>query len=114
MKLPIFNFSTDKGSEEYRQLQTPIPTAGSKRITNSRSLTFDFRLLQNFKEIQSYLTLAVVILGCLFGITSLQQPKLQALTKSGLSASDYQQAEGLEKVKLDILKNYPLWVLIIY
>lgn len=58
-------------------------------------------------KVNNYLTLSGVILGCIMGVLSLQQPKLQALTKSGLDSSDYQRASDLEKIKLNILKKLP-------
>ncbi|ACK68729.1 conserved hypothetical protein [Gloeothece citriformis PCC 7424] len=58
-------------------------------------------------QLKHYLTLGGIILGCMIGIVSIQQPKLQALTETGLNSSDYHRAEDLEKIKLDILKKAP-------
>lgn len=64
-------------------------------------------LIRTYFTIKNYLTLSAIVLGCMMGIFYIQQPKLQALTKSRLNSSDYQRSADLETIKLDLVKKLP-------
>lgn len=63
------------------------------------------QFLQNI--LSSSLAPALVSVLSLLAVANLQLPKLHALTEADLTQADYQQAEALEKVKLDLMGKIP-------
>lgn len=55
---------------------------------------------------KNFLISIIVIILSLFGISSLQEPRLKQITESGVK-TDYQKEEEIEKVKVNFLLNTP-------